>query len=518
MGTAEETVSDSPVLRVSGGVGGERLARVLDSARDEADTISVVGVGPTGIDALEPLVSVTKEGTTAIHSNCTPEQVRPLVAELESGSIPESGADAVVSHEAGQADFPVPDEGTLSVGRRNVLARCGWTDPTRVSDEETLVAENGRDDPEKIVSAVERVGLLGRGRGDVRMDEPITEEWRTARKTDGDPVVVINAGEIDGRNRTDRLLLEGDPISVLDGATTVAHVVGAEDIVVYCPESSVGLRQHVRDTIQAFRNTTAAENVAIQVFASPSQYIGSEPTMALEALEGNDRLEARLRPPTPAQHGLYGRPTIVHTPRTFTQVRRFLSFPDEFDADDADPGTRLVTVTGDVAEPATLELPTGGSLAVVRDAVSEDGSFKMACVGGQFGGLTSTLDHSANAPALAGAHLGTDGVVELLNRSRCAVATAGRRAKFAEDENCGRCVPCREGSKQLTSMLREVYSGEFADDALRELARTMRESSICYFGRSASRPVTTAMDEFEPEFHAHAEGRCPSGACEEIKS
>ncbi len=518
MGTAEETASDGPILRISGREGREDVSAVLDSALDEAESVSVVAAGPTGIEALAPLVAVTMGETTAFHANCTPERVRTFVAELESDTLVESEAHAVVSHDAEQSKFPIPDEGPLSVGRRSVLARCGWTDPERVSEGETLLTERARDAPDEVVSRVETVGLLGRGRGDARMDEPIADEWNVARETDGDPVVVVNAGEIDERNRTDRLLLESDPISVLDGATAVARAIGAEDLVVACPESAVAVQQRVRRAVRAFRETDANEGVAIQVFASPDQYIASEPTMTLEALEGNDRLEARLRPPTPAEHGLYGRPTVVHTPRTFAQVRRVLSVPEAFDPDDADPGTRLVTVTGDVDAPATVELPTSGSLGVCRDAVSETGEFKMACVGGQFGGLTRSLDFSPSAPALSGARLGTDGVVELLNQSRCAVATAGTRAKFAEDENCGRCVPCREGSKQLTDMLRDVYTGEFADDALRELARTMRESSICYFGQSASRPVTTAMDEFEPEFHAHAEGRCPSGACEEVTS
>ncbi len=331
------------------------------------------------------------------------------------------------------------------------------------------------------------------------------------------PVVVVNGGETDDRNRTDQLLLEADPIAVLDGATAVAHVVGAEDIVVYCPESALGTRERVRDAMEAFSETDAGADVTIRTFSGPDMYIAAEPTMALEALEGNDRLEARLRPPSPGEHGLYGRPTIVHTPRTLAQVRQAVRTPDAFDAEDSDPGTRLVTVTGDVGSPATLELPTGGSLETVRDAVSLDSDLKMACVGGQFGGVTRSLDHTPSAPALTGAHLGTDGVVELFDQSRCAVATAGTRAKFAQEENCGRCVPCREGSKQLTNLMRDIYSGEFKDDMLRELARTMQETSICYFGRAASRPVTTAMDEFEPEFRAHADGRCPSGACSEIQ-
>jgi NADH-quinone oxidoreductase subunit F len=516
MGTSDSPALDAPILRVSAGAGREDAEAVLDSARDAAETVTVVDVGPVGIEELTPLVALTNDGTTAFHANCTPERAEDLAESLSDGTVIEEGAHAVVSHDEGQTVFPVPEDGPLSVGRRNVLERCGWVDPTTAAGDEAFVAAEAAGAPETVISQVETIGLLGRGRGDARMDEPVAEEWRTARETDGDPVVVVNGGETDDRNETDRTLLEADPIAVLDGATAVATAIGAEDIIVYCPESAVGTRKRVREAINAFMETDAAADVTIRTATGPDMYIAAEPTMALEALEGNDRLEARLRPPSPGKHGLYGRPTIVHTPRTFAQVRRILRSPDAFDPDDADPGTRLVTVTGDVTAPATLELPTGGSLETVREAVSIDSGFKMACVGGQFGGVTRSLDRTPSAPALIGSHLGTDGVVELFDQSRCAVATAGTRARFAEEENCGRCVPCREGSKQLTNLLRDVYSGEFKDDMLRELARTMRDTSICYFGSAASRPVTTAMDEFEPEFHAHAEGRCPSGACEDV--
>ncbi len=517
MGTSDSPALDAPTLRVSAGAGHEEAELVLDDARDTAETVAVVDVGPVGIEELTPLAAVTNDGTTAFHANCTPGHARTLVKALEDGTVVEEGAHAVVTHDEEETELPLPDDGPLAVGRRNVLGRCGWTDPTRAGGYDRFVAEEAADAPEAVLAQIETLGLLGRGRGDARMDEPIAEEWNIARETDGEPVVIVNGGETDDRNGTDRLLLEADPIAVLDGATAVAHIVGAEDIVVYVPESAPGTRECVRDAMAAFSETDAGEDVTIRTFAGPDMYMAAEPTMALEALEGNDRLEARLRPPSPGEYGLYGRPTIIHTPRTFAQVRRALRSPDAFDSDDADPGTRLMTVTGDVVAPATLELSTGGSLETVRDAVSLDSKFKMACVGGQFGGVTRSLDHTPSAPSITGAHLGTDGVVELFDQSRCAVATAGSRAKFAEEANCGRCVPCREGSKQLTSLMRDIYAGDFKDDMLRELGRTMQETSICEFGRAASRPVTTAMDEFEMEFRAHAEGRCPSGACSETQ-
>lgn len=187
--------------------------------------------------------------------------------------------------------------------------------------------------------------------------------------------------------------------------------------------------------------------------------------------------------------------------------------PERFDPDDADPGTRLFSIAGDVESPATVELPTGGSLAAVDEAITMDGRFKMACIGGQFGGYTRSLDHSPSASGLSNADLGTEGVVELLDESTCAVASAGKRARVASEENCGRCFPCREGSKQAVDLLRNIYDGKYEGDMLRELTRTMKGASICHFGQAAGRSIGTAMNRFETEFEAHADGRCPSGTC-----
>ena len=182
----------------------------------------------------------------------------------------------------------------------------------------------------------------------------------------------------------------------------------------------------------------------------------------------------------------------------------------------AEPDTRLVGVVGDVADPAVVELPTDGTLRSVREAVSLTGQFGFAVVGGVLGGVTRDLDLPPSAAALSAAGLGTDGVVELLTEGRCVVADVGERARFAAEANAGRCVPGREGTVQLAELLREVYDGEFDPEAIRELGRTMRRTSNCPTGAHAPRPVTTAIDAFEPAFRAHADGRCPSGRCSHL--
>ena len=504
--TRETTaLAHSTIVRVSTDGQSQSGDRVLAAARTTADSVPVVRTGPTGITATTPLVMGTRSGRTAFYGDPSPATVREVVERLENGTVPTAEADAVVEHDPDTASLPLPERGPLSVGRRDVLGPCGWVAPLEPADWAFVSTEQTAD-------AAAGAGLLGRGRGDAAADEPIAETWETASTADGDPVVVCNANDASGLPTGDGTLLSGAPMAVLDGIAAVAEHVAAEDAVIYVNEAQTALQADLREAIDAAADTL---HVVPQLVAGPDEFRAGEPTAALESLEGADRIEPRLQPPSPARRGLYGRPTVIHTPRTFAQVQRAIAEPDSVDATAADPGTRLMTVTGDVAAPATVELGSSASLSAAREAVEMDGSFKMACVGGVLGGITRNLDVPPTAQSLRAAGLGTDGVVELFDTDRCAVKTVGKRARFASMENSGRCVPGREGTKQLAELLRDVYDGSFESDKIRELGRVMRQSSNCQTGAHAPRPVTTAIDEFEPEFRAHTDGHCPSGTCTE---
>ena len=494
----------SPVLRVATSRKTGAAEAVLDAAVDADASVPVVWTGPTGLAAVDPLVLATAGGQTALYPDASTENIRDIAAALADGAVPTADALAVCTHDPEAMTLPTPDSGPLAVGRRSVLGPCGWADPLAAADWDLVSTTRS-------AALVSDYGILGRGRGDAAADEPVADVWETARNTAGETVLVVNANGAGGRSDADELLLTAAPLAVLDGVSAVADAVDATDVVISLNEGATHLHRHVRDAL----GSASELGIDPQLVAGPDAYRAVEPTAALEALEGADRVEPRLQPPTPAEHGLHGRPTVVHTPRTFAQVRQAMLDESAVDPDAADPGTRLVTVGGDVAAPATVELGSGDSLDAVRDAVAMEGSFKMACVGGTLGGITRDLDVPAAGPSLRSAGLGTDGVVELLNGDRCALATAGERARFAATENSGRCVPGREGTVQLADLLRDVYDGEFETDKIRELGRVMRRSSNCKVGAHAPRPVTTAIDQFEPEFRAHADGHCPSGACTE---
>ncbi|WP_313694670.1 NADH-ubiquinone oxidoreductase-F iron-sulfur binding region domain-containing protein [Halorarum halobium] len=488
--TLTSTAGD-PVVRVSGTAQGAELRG------SDADA-TVLAVGSTGVPAVEPLLSVTRRGRTGFHARCPPERAKTIVSTVaEAGDVTTADPDAVVEHDPDATRLPVPELPGFGVGNRSVLAACGWRRPTNPADHEAA-GGFGNPDPAAVLDAGTR--LRGRGWGDRCQDAFLAETWGTVRDGDGDAAVVVNGHG----NPADALLLAGAPFEVLDGATALARAVDAERLVVYASAADERAVETAREAATTYPDPPAP----IDVVAGPPEYRAAEPTMALEAIEGNHRLEARLRPPGPEEVGLHGRPTLVHTSRTLAQLAIALR-------DGREPETRVVTVTGDVAAPATVELRESDSLADAVDAVEVEGTVKAACVGGRFGGLTRDLDVGVDPEALSAANLGTDGTVHVLAEDSCVVEFVGRRARFAAEGNCGRCVPCREGTTQLTALLRAVYDGEYDADGIEELGRVMATSSLCSFGVRAGRPARTALAAFESEFAAHADGRCPAGQCVE---
>jgi NADH-quinone oxidoreductase subunit F len=472
------TAGADPVVRVAG-----------TSDRDEG----AVSVGSTGVPAVEPLVAVTRGGRTAFYARCSPARVDEIVSSVDDGD--DVDPDAVVEHDPETTRLPAPDLPGLRTGARAVLGACGWRRPTDPGDH---AAAGGfvDPDPEAVLAAGE--SLRGRGWGDLCHDEPVGETWASVRDGPDDGAVVVNGHG----NPGDALLLASAPFEALDGATALAAAVGATEVIVYASGADEEAVATAREAAAAYPDPA----VPVDVVTGPPEYRAAEPTMAIEAIEGNHRLEARLRPPGPAEVGLHGRPTLVHTPRTLAALAVGLRTG-------ADPGTRVVTVTGDVESRATVELSDSEPLSAATDAVSTTGDIKAACVGGRFGGVTRDLAVGVDPASLDAAGLGTEGTVNLLNDDRCVVEFVGRRARFAADENCGRCVPCREGTTQLADLLRDVYDGSHDPDGVEELVRVMETSSICAFGVEAGRPARTALDAFESEFEAHADGRCPAGAC-----
>ncbi len=474
----------------------------------EREHEEVISVGSTGLPAIEPLVMVTERGTTALYTGCSPDRIREIVERTvaentladESAADGDETPDAVVEHDPATTRLPEAPIAGLDTGVRQVLGGCGWRRPTDPADHEAA-GGFGEYATESVLDVADT--LCGRGWGDLCHDDPVGETWETVRETDGDPAVVVNGHG----SAADTLLLASTPFDVLAGAVAAAETVGARGVIVYLSAADTNAIETVRTAAERYPDSA----VAIDVVTGPDEYRAAEPTMALEAIEGNHRLEARLRPPGPETVGLHGRPTLIHTPRTLAQLSVALRAGDNRgEKNRRRERTRLTTVDGDVETTATVELPETASLSSALDAVALTNGLGAARVGGQFGGITADLDVAVDPESLAARDLGTEGAVHVLGDDRCVVEFVGRTAAFAAEENCGRCVPCREGTTQLVELLRAVYDGQYDAHKIEELVRVMSTSSICAFGVHAGRPVRTAMGEFEDAFESHANGRCPA--------
>lgn len=485
----------SPVLRVP--------ANESDLHETVATTgVTVLGVGPTGIGPMAPLVTATIDGQTAFYPSCSRDELADIAASLAEGTLPTDSSSAIVEHDPDTATMPAVGFAGFDVGARRVLAGAGWRRPTAPTDHE---AAGGFVDVDPSEILEHAMGLLGRGWGDWSHDTTVGDAWQRATDTggktatdDSGTAIVVNAHG----TRADALLCESVPFEVLEGAQLAARAATADRVVVFCSADDGTAVERVREASDAYPDPTAP----IEVLAGPPTHRATEPTMALEAIEGNHRLEARLRLPDGTLPTLDGKPSLVHTARTYAQLAAAVRTGEE-------STTRLVTVSGDVEDPATVELPADATLARAVDAVTLEGQFKAACVGGRFGGLTDSLDVGVAPGALTTADLGTEGSLEVLTDDRCILSFVGNRTEFAADANCGRCVPCREGSKQLAESLRDVYDGDVDRDGIEELIRTMTGASACEFGVVAGRPARTALQSFEAEVRAHADGRCPAGTC-----
>lgn len=467
------------------------------------DDATVARVGSTGIGALGPLVTATAGGKTAFYADPDDDLVDGVAAELADGRVGSTGDPlAVVDHDPDTAVLPVPEDTALGVGLRRLLRGAGWHRPTEPGDH---AAAGGFVDAtlEDVVTAAD--GLAGRGWGDWSHDEDVSSALDRARDAFGEAAVVVNAHG----NPADALLAESVPFSVLEGADLLATALDAERAVVYLSEGDETARERVETAAERYPDP----ETSFEVVTGPAVHRAAEPTMALEAIEGNHRLEARLRRPGELPV-LDGRPALVHTARTVAHLTARVRDQAAGLVPAGRMDTRIVTVTGDVASPATVELPGTERLDAALDAVSVTGEFKAACIGGRFGGLTDSLAVTPIPTGLTHADLGTEGVVEVLSEDRCVVEFAGRRAQAAADTNCGRCVPCREGATQLTELLREIYDGDYQKEQIEELLRVMDDTSVCAFGVEAARPARTAMNVFGSEFEVHADGRCPAGACD----
>ena len=424
---------------------------------------------------------------------------------------------------------------------RYSLSECGHLDP---EDLREYLAHGGymalekalfEMEPQDVADTVLASGLRGRGGGGF----PTGRKWQFARAAEGSPkYLVCNGDEGDPGAFMDRSLMEGDPHRLIEGMILAAYAIGASEGYIYVraeyPLAVTRLKKALADAeaVGILGDNILGTNFSfhLRIKEGAGAFVCGEETALIASIEG-ERGMPRPKPPFPANRGLWGKPTIINNVETFANVPLIISQgPEEFKklGTEKSPGTKTFALTGQVANTGLIEVPMGTTL---REVVFEIGGglrdgkeFKAVQIGGPSGGCLTPehldLPLDFDSLAKAGAMIGSGGMV-VMDKKTCIVEVARFFMNFTQNESCGKCVPCREGTKQMLAILERIVAGEGEEedlDLLEELATVIQESSLCGLGKTAPNPVLTTLRYFRDEYLAHVrDKKCPAGVCKAMR-
>ena len=392
-----------------------------------------------------------------------------------------------------------------------------------------------QNNPDAVIEEIEKSGLRGRGGGGF----PTGRKWRfTAANRGGKSYVVCNGDEGDPGAFMDRSVMEGDPHKLLEGMAIAGFAIGADEAYIYVRAEYPLAIKRLRIAIkQAEERNLLGKNIMgsgfdieIHIKEGAGAFVCGEETALIASIEG-ERGMPRPKPPFPANCGLFGRPTLINNVETLANVpviidkgaQWFSSFGTE-----TSKGTKTFALTGEVNNTGLIEVPMGTTLReIVFDiggGIRNGKKFKAVQIGGPSGGCLTEehLDLPMDYDNLikAGAMVGSGGLV-VMNEDTCIVEVARFFMHFTQNESCGKCVPCREGTKNMLKILEKIVrgQGEMKDlDTLEELALAVKEGSLCGLGKTAPNPVLSTLKYFRDEYIAHIKDKkCPAGVCSALK-
>ncbi len=423
---------------------------------------------------------------------------------------------------------------------RLTLRNSGIIDPEDLGDYivndgfEALAQTLEHNDPSRVIETINRSGLRGRGGGGY----PTGRKWQDAI-TSADPVryVICNADEGDPGAYMDRSTLEGDPFSIIHGMIIGAFAVGAHQGFLYIRAEYPLAIKRVEIAIAKCRAAgLLGKNILdsgfdfdLDIRLGAGAFVCGEETALMYSIEGK-RGQPRLRPPYPTQSGLWGHPTVINNVETWSNVPVIIRHGAEWFSHlgtEKSKGTKVFALAGKVRNSGLVEVPMGTTLKeIIFDiggGVAEGRTLKAVQTGGPSGGCipAELIDTPVDYDSLAqvGSIMGSGGMI-VLDDQDCMVATAKFFLEFTQDESCGKCVPCREGTLRMLEILERITQGQgqMEDlDKLERLGRLIQKTSLCGLGQTAPNPVLSALKNFREEFIIHIqEKRCPSHKCSQL--
>jgi NADH-quinone oxidoreductase subunit F len=541
----ELQASDRPVVYVGAAscglaAGAEEVIAAVGAYLEKRGTgARVLRVGCIGPCYLEPLVDLQVPPFPRIsYSNVTPDLVTQILDSfLEKGEVFPSH---LVGHLSTNGFAGAPaffDHPMLARQVRLVLRNCGIIDPESVDH---YLARDGYRAIEKclamspvdVLELVKASGLRGRGGAGF----PTWRKWSVCRESMGDvKYLICNADEGDPGAFMNRSLIEGDPHAVLEGMLIAAYAIGASHGFVYIRAEYPLAIARLKKAIGQMRGLGllgqgilgSSFDFDIKIKEGAGAFVCGEETALIASIEGK-RGMPRTRPPFPAVAGLHGKPTIINNVETLGSLANIVRNGPEWYSrygTETAKGTKTFSLVGRVRRTGLIEVPLGTTLRTVINDVGGGVArgFKAVQTGGPSGGclgeefLDSPIDY--DALAAAGSIMGSGGLI-VLDSKTCIVDTARYFLNFTQAESCGKCVPCRVGTRHLVGILDRISQGkgELADlGRLEQLARTVKGGSLCGLGQTAPNPVLTALKYFRAEFLAHiVDKRCPAAVCREL--
>ncbi len=502
--------------------------------------VKVIRTGCFGLCALGPIVVVYPEGS--FYSQIQEDQVAEIVQEhlLKGRVVSRLLYDETVDAASGEVIKNLNETDFYKKQKRVALRNCGIINP---EDIEEYIGYGGYEalgrvlthmKPQEVIDTVTASGLRGRGGGGF----PTGLKWKLAAANAADQkYVCCNADEGDPGAFMDRSVLEGDPHVVLEAMAIAGYAIGATKGYVYIrAEYPLAIKRLEKAIEQAHQYGMLGEDIFGSGFAfdvelklGAGAFVCGEETALMTSIEGK-RGEPRPRPPYPAVKGLFGKPTILNNVETYANVPQIiLNGPEWFGAmgTEKSKGTKVFALGGKIHNTGLVEIPMGTTL---REVIEEIGggipnghSFKAAQTGGPSGGCipASLIDTPMDYESLIaiGSMMGSGGLI-VMDDTTCMVDIAKFFLEFTVDESCGKCVPCRVGTKRLLEMLDKITSGKGKPgdlEKIEELCLFIKENSLCGLGQTAPNPVLSTLRYFRDEYEAHInEGRCPAGVCKDL--
>ncbi|MES0339167.1 MAG: NADH-quinone oxidoreductase subunit NuoF [Anaerolineales bacterium] len=533
-----------PCLRVCDGTGCRALGsqKVLTDLRDELDKaqldaeIEVVGTGCPGFCEYGPLITIYPQRISYL--KVQPKDVPEIVNQtLLSGEVierllytdPDTGEHIIKEH-----DLPF-----YLKQKRSVLAMNGRIDPTQINDYfalggySSLVKALSTMSPENVIDEVKTSGLRGRGGAGF----PTGLKWEICRsnvQTVGTGYVICNADEGDPGAFMDRSIMEGNPHLVIEGMIIGAFAIGLSQGHVYIRAEYPLAVENLKIALhQAEEVGLLGQNIlgsgfdfALDIRLGAGAFVCGEETALLASIEGKIG-EPQPRPPYPAQSGLWGKPTNINNVETWANVPGIIEHGGQEYASigsENSKGTKIFSVVGKINNTGLVEVPMGITLReVIFDiggGIPDGKSFKAAQLGGPSGGCIPAehLDVEIDYESLTslGAIMGSGGLV-VADEDTCMVDFARFFMEFTQEESCGKCVPCRVGTKAMLETLKRICAGEGRPgdvDYLIELGEEIKRSSLCGLGQTAPNPVLSTIRYFRDEYEAHiVDKTCPAKVC-----